>query len=108
MTNVGGPAGSSPFVSVAQLNNKEVLALILTPNDPMGGKIKLDIISPNRKSWDPKGSNLDRDVLVASVIYGVAGLGESAKLIFMRPPELAPSEDGLSPGAEWLSALLFW
>jgi RHS repeat-associated protein len=108
MTNVGGPAGSSPFVSVAQLNNKEVLALILTPNDPMDGKIKLDIISPNRKSWDPKGSNLDRDVLVASVIYGVAGLGESAKLIFMRPPELAPSEDGLSPGAEWLSALLFW
>jgi uncharacterized protein RhaS with RHS repeats len=108
MTSVGGPTGFSPFVSVAELNNKEVLALVLTPNDPRHGKIKIDIISPNRKSWDPKGSNLDRDVLIASVIYGVAGLGQSAKLIFMRAPEIAPGEDGLSPGAEWLSAFLFW
>jgi hypothetical protein len=42
MTNVGGPTDYSPLVSVAELNNKDVLALDLMPNDPKRGKIESD------------------------------------------------------------------
>ena len=75
MTNFGGPVGVTPFVTVASLNGTSFLALVLTPDDPGKGKIKVTILSPNAKQLESKGagnsSNLNLAVLVGGTVVGV-------------------------------------
>ena len=111
MTNFGGPVGVTPFVTVASLNGTSFLALVLTPDDPGKGKIKVTILSPNAKQLESKGagnsSNLNLAVLVGGTVVGVTGFLQSLKLIFLTPPDLPEGALGLTENWEWAGFLLF-